>query len=202
MAQMATVLKVLISSKQLEFQAERSDILNIMKSLPLLAADAAEEWSPEAEAVQNVSVRQASGCSIYIGLFGCIYSYPTILEYEAAAQNPYREMLVYVKDCPNRDESLAAFLEKVKDPTNGRTLVTYRDWESLRSRVEKHLWDAVGRMVEHLLRLGHPPVALGSGGAMERRWRHERQCLIDLGLPSDRELAVRFADGLRQQRPG
>jgi hypothetical protein len=201
MAQTATLLKVLISSKQLEFEAERSDILNIMKSLPLLAADAAEEWSPEREPIEDVSVREARGCSIYIGLFGCIYSHPTVLEYEAAAQNPYREMLVYVRDCPHRDESLAAFLEKMKDPQNGHTLVTYRDWQSVRSRLEKHLWDAVGRMVEHLLRLGHPPVAMGSGGAMERRWQHEKQNLIDLGLPADRESAVQFAERLKQQMP-
>jgi hypothetical protein len=192
-------LNVLISSKQKEFAAERQDIRELMKPLPLLIADAGEDWVPSASPIRQTFLQQARECAIYVGFFGCIYSPSTIEEYTTAAENPYREILIFVKECPQRDPELARFIDQLVDPESGRTVVVYREWGSVRPRFEKSLWSAVGRMIEHLLRLGAPPVALGDGGALERRWKAIQQNLWGLGLPQDRAAALGLARLLERQ---
>jgi len=194
-------LPVLISSKQAEFAVERDDIIRIMKPMPLLAVDAAENWAPEALPVEEKSVRQAAGCAIYVGLFGCIYSEPTVLEYKAAAGNSYREILVYVKDCATRQPKLADFLDQVADPKNGHKLVRYSEWSTVRRRFRDHLWEAIGRMVQHALRLGDPPAAMGEDSSVfDQRWQLERAALLDLGLPDDPQRAKELAILLENEK--
>src|SRR3954447_17981702 len=171
MALLKMQLPVLISSKQAEFERERADIVKLMASMPLLAVDAAERWSPASIPVQHESVFHAERCAIYVALFGCRYSNPTILEYEAAAGNLHREVLIYIRDCDNREPPLHEFLERVSNPTAGPTVVHYSAWSKVRERFVEHLWDATGRMVQHLLRLGAVPSAMGAEQEVfEKRW--------------------------------
>ena len=207
MALSKLTLPVLISSKQIEFAAEREDIVALMRPMPLLAVDAAQNWAPEARPVEKKSVDQAASCAIYVGLFGCIYSEPTILEYRSASGNRYREILIYIKDCPKREGPLAEFLKEVMDPKTGRTVVRYSDWSKVRKRFREHLWEATGRMVQHLLRLADPPAAMGEDGSiLERRWVVEKKALLNLGLPSNpgeaRELARFFENERLKPRGG
>ena len=192
-------LKVLISSKQSEFAAERADILRTIQPLPLLAANVAEEWAPESTPVERTSVREAAECSIYVGLFGCVYSYPTVLEYQAARANPQRELLIYVKACPTRDAELATFVDTITGPNSGHTVVTFTDWSQVRDRFADHLWSAVGRMIDRLLRLADPPVpmSIGDRSILVRKWQDEATALQGLGLPEDREEARQLARDLK-----
>lgn len=193
-------LTVLISSKQAEFAAERADILRIMRPMPLLAANAAEDWAPETKPVLDKSVDETAGAAIYVGLFGCVYSEPTVMEYRAARQNPHREVLIYVKDCKARDAPLDEFLRTVLTGRTGHTVVRFGDWADVRDRFADHLWDAVGRMIERLMRLGRPPVAMGSGGVLARKWNAERAALLALGLPADEQEALDLAAHLGRER--
>ncbi len=194
MAVPTETLRVLISSKQAEFVSEREDIVLLMKPMPLLAVDAAENWSPESLPVQEKSVSQAAACAIYVGLFGCVYSEATELEYRAASSNRYREILVYIKDCPNREAPLADFVNELMSAKSGRTVVRYKDWSKIRQRFRQHLWDAVGRMVQHTLRLADPPAAMGEDGSiLDRRWAFEKEALRSLGLPVEPQDAREFA---------
>jgi hypothetical protein len=195
MAERQSTLSILISSKQLEFAAERADLREILRPLPLLVANAAETWAPESTPVLLKSIDEAANCAIYLGLFGCVYSEPTILEYRAASRNPHREILVYIKQCrQQRDRELEEFLETVKD---GRTVVQFTDWVQVRDRIADHLWRAVQRMIERLLRLGNPPTALGSSGAMARKWTAEKSSLLELGLPAEPQDAAHLAAWLQ-----
>lgn len=200
MAETIPHLNVLISSKQKEFAAERADIRELMKPLPLLIADAAEDWAPSSSSIRETFLKQARECAIYVGLFGCVYSPPTIEEYTAAAENPYREILIFVKECVQRDPELMKFVEQLADPESGRTIIVYKDWGSVRQRFEKSLWSAVGRMIEHLLRIGTPPVGMGADGALERRRKTMEPKLWALGLPRDRAMALQLAQLLEGQR--
>jgi hypothetical protein len=196
-------LPVLISSKQAEFQTEREDIYKIMKSMPLLAVDVAENWPPQSVPILEQSVQQARACAIYVGLYGCIYSQPTIEEYRAASENRYREILIYVKQCPsNRDPQLTDFLGQVMAPTTGYIVLTYSDWPKIRKQFTEHLWAAIGRMAMHALRLGEPPKALGDDAAvLEQQWEAEKSALLNLGLPADPKQALELADLLKSQQP-
>jgi hypothetical protein len=200
MAEIKPLLTVLISSKQAEFAAERADIRDIMRPMPLLAADSAENWPPESMAVERKSVEQGARCSIYVGLFACVYSEPTVEEYEAAARNPNRELLIYIRDCPERNAALVEFLDRILHPKQGHTIVQYRDWNTVRTRFADHLWSAIERMIQHLLRLGNPPVAMaGRGSVVERRWAYEKQQLLELGLPAHPAAALAQAEYLQQE---
>jgi hypothetical protein len=190
-------LRVLISSKQSEFEQERRDIAELMAPMPLLAANAAETWAPESIPVEDKSIYEARTCAIYVGLFGCVYSYPTTLEYQAAASNEQRELLIYIRYCPAREDALRKFLESVTDPRSGRTVVVYEDWASVRPRFESHLWAAVARMVQKALRLASPPQALGRSAVMRRMWEEERDQLSELGLPAEPAEACRLAKALQ-----
>jgi hypothetical protein len=194
MAQSHSTLSVLISSKQSEFAAERADIEALVRPLPLLVASVAELWEPGPQSVKTRSLEEALACAIYVGLFGCVYSEPAVSEYVEAASNPNREVLVYIRECPGRDPSLAAFLDGVTDPRTGRTAVTYSDWSQIRPRIVDHLWAAVQRMIVTLLRLGEAQRAMageGGSGTLKRKRLNE---LAALGVHGD---PIALADGLK-----
>jgi hypothetical protein len=200
MAIASPTLKVLISSKQAEFAAERADILQTIRPLPLLVANAAEQWPPESTPVERKSVEEASTCAIYVGLFGCVYSEPTVLEYRAASTNPHREILVYVKDCANREPALVPFLNALIEGKTGHTVTRFATWSDVRERFADHLWHAVGRMIDRLLRISSPPRAMGGGGVLQRKWEVERAALAALGLPNDPHEALQMAEYLECER--
>ena len=191
------LLRVIISSKQSDFVVERQDIARIMEPMPLLVASAAESWAPSETPVERRSVEEAASCAIYVGLFGCVYSAPTILEYEAAAANENRARLIYVRDCPSRDPKLSKFLERSLHPQTGNTVVSYKEWAQVSTRFEHHLWEAVARMIENLLKLAKPPTAMGRDRVMARQWQNEVQALEQLGLPSVPVEAEEFVAALR-----
>ena len=192
-------LNVLISSKQKEFVEERGDIRAMMAPMPLLVADAAEDWGPQSGSIRETFLRAAKGCALYVGLYGCVYSAPTVEEYWTAAENPHREILVYVKRCAARDEELKKFLDAVTAPESGRTIVVYDSWETVRPNFQRHLWAAIERMIAHCLELGNKPVSLSGGnGPLELRRRQYEQALAEMGLPLDADRAFLLADQLRQ----
>jgi hypothetical protein len=202
MATNEPTLSVLISSKQKEFAQERTDIRQLMAPMPLFVADAAACWGPESESIRETYLRQAKACALYVGLFGCAYSAPTIEEYRTAAANPYREILVYVKECAARDAELTTFLDKVNDPESGRTIVVYSNWASVRQNFERHLWAAIQRMIAHCLQLGTKPASLSAGrGPLERQRRRYEEALAEMGLPMDAESAGHLANQLRRCMP-
>jgi len=176
---------VFISSKQREFAVEREGMVRIIERLPLLAADAAEEWAPGRGEVEQTYLARVQAAPIYVGLFGGVYSAPTIAEYEAARANPYREILIYVKGIQAVEPELAAFLARIDDPKAGHTTKHYRDWAELAPVFERHLWAAVQRMVDYALRLADaaPTARSGRSSVLQRKWAREQAHLAQLGLP-------------------
>ncbi len=184
MAEISEVVRVFISSKQKEFQRERLGMEQVIRKLPLLAADLAEDWSPERETVKDTFLNRVRRAPIYVGLFGCIYSSPTCLEYETALENSRREILIYVRECQDREPRLADFIDRLESPEHGHTIKPFQDWGELKPYFERHLWNAVERMIDHYLRLAEPePATRGQKSIMARRWHETRSSLLSLGLP-------------------
>lgn len=195
-----------ISSKQSEFHDERAAFQQVIRRLPLLVPVLAEDWPPQRLEVRERFLRDVRRSPIYVGLFGCIYSAPTVLEYEAAIENPAREILLYIKRCPQErmEPSLAPFLERLQE----RTVKVFADLNELLPVFEQHLWSAVGRMIGAYLELQAPaPVARGLGlreSPLLRAWRMRRQQIAALGLPGGLSVkdASHWSIRIQQMVPG
>ena len=178
-------IRVFISSKQSEFQRERAEMARIIAGMPLLAPVLAEEWSPARVSVKEQYLADVRRSPIYIGLFGCIYSAATELEYRAALENPYREILVYVRKCEHAEPELQPLLDSWTRECE-HTVKQFETWEDLQPHFEKHLWNAVRLMIDAYLQLAaREPVARGEGSVMLRKWQEARRHLGALGLPGD-----------------
>jgi Domain of unknown function (DUF4062) len=191
-------LRVFISSKQAEFTAEREALATIIRKMPLLAPVTAEAWSPERADVRERFLADVRRCPIYVGLFGCVFSGPTVVEYETACENPRREILIYIKRCPSDrvEPSLRPVLEALRAK---HTVTEYDAPAQLQARFRRHLWSAVKRMIDAYIELRQPaPVAQGSQSVLRRLWDKQRVHLRDLGLPGDLspEDAGRWAERL------
>lgn len=177
-------VRVFISSKQSEFEAERAVLAHEIASIPLLDPVWAEQWSPTGAKPTEVYLKDVRSCPIYVGLFGKVYSEHTKLEYLAACENPYREKLLYVKECSDADPQLVQLIAEFQDR---HTLGRFRNVGDLIQVFSKHLIAALGRMIEALQVLGETrPVAQGIGpSVLERRFDKRQMYLRQLGLPGD-----------------
>lgn len=179
------LIRVFISSKQSEFHDERAAFQQVIRRLPLLVPVLAEDWPPQRLEVRERFLRDVRRSPIYVGLFGCIYSAPTVLEYETAIENPAREILIYIKRCPREktEPNLVPFLERLQE----RTVKVFADLAELLPVFEQHLWSAVGRMIGAYMELqAAAPVARGLGlreSPLVRAWRMRREQIEGLGLP-------------------
>jgi hypothetical protein len=199
MAELTGVIRVFISSKQAEFHEERRGMADVIRQLPLLAADVAEEWAPERNTVEDRYLAGVRAAPIFVGLFGSIFSAPTANEYDAAIENPHREVLTYVKRCATVEPPLADLIRRFDDPREGHTVRRFDLWADLKPYFEQHLWAAVRRMIQNYMSLADsPPVARSASGVMAARWQRERDHLLSLGLPdaADRTRAQAWADRL------
>jgi hypothetical protein len=137
---------------------------------------------------------------IYVGLFGGTYSAPTAHEYLTVVENPYREILTYVKRSARVDHELTILIQQFDDPREGHTTRHFDTWGELKPHFEQHLWSAVGRMITHYLQLAAaPPTPRGESSVMLGRWQRQQRHLRELGLPEagSRLEAETWADALR-----
>jgi hypothetical protein len=183
MAEVNEVIRVFISSKRSEFVVERAAMARIVSALPLLAPIVAEEWAPSREEVKSKYLGDVRSSPIYVGIFGCLYSAATELEYRAALENPYREILVYVRNCDSPEPQLKPILDSWFVDCE-HTVKRFTTWEELLPVFEKHLWNAVRRMIQAYLQLASPePITRGEESVFRRRWQEARSQIMSLGLP-------------------
>jgi hypothetical protein len=66
------------------------------------------------------------------------------------------------------------------------TVKVFQTWDDLRPHFERHLWDAVRRMIDAYLQLSSPePQPHGAESVMQEKWREARGHITGLGLPGD-----------------
>jgi hypothetical protein len=161
-------LRVFISSSLREFEIERSAVADAIASIPFLEPVLGQEWSLAAGEAET-RLRDVQTSAIYIGLFGRFYSEWTKLEYLAALKNPYREKLIYVKECTEIEPRLTVLIEYIRDR---HTVAKFQTLTDLVAAISKDIVAAVARVSTALQRLGEPrPVAQAGGG---RRSVHEQ----------------------------
>jgi len=182
-------ISVFISSKQSEFERERAVLADKIRSIPFLDVVLAEEWAPERTPVQEVFLDRVRRCPIYVGLFQCIYSEPTEMEYRAGMENPYREVLLYVKACNGtRDPRLAQLVDAAR---SRHVTFQFDGLKDLLPVFTQHRQAALVRMVENLQALGkQAPVGRSPHSVLERRWAAQQRHFDNLGLPEDRIAAL------------
>jgi Domain of unknown function (DUF4062) len=174
-------LRVFISSKQSEFELERAMLKHEVEAIPRLEADLAEEWSPQRAEVRKVFLERVMAAHFYVGLFGRVYSEPTRVEYLAARENKYREMLIYIKDSVQPEPELAALIAEIRSRHVPKRYSTPQD---LLVMFRSHLLDALVRSVEELNWLGKPRAKPGRTRATQTR------ILAEAGLPNDPATAL------------
>jgi hypothetical protein len=178
-------IRVFISSKQSEFVAEREVMQRIIESSSYMAPVLAEEFAPERSDVRSRYLADVARCPIYVGLFGCIYSEPTEDEYRCALNNSAREILLYVRPCPDRrDERLARLVEEFES--------RFVPWKlqsiaMLRKKFKEHLDRALQRMIQMLMEQKEAkPEAQGAfESSIARGWDDRRRNLEALGFHPD-----------------
>jgi hypothetical protein len=169
-------LQVFVSSKQSEFELERAMLKHEIETIPRLEADLAEDWSPERTSVRRVFLDRVISAHFYVGLFGCIYSEPTRAEYMEARMNQYREILIYVKACTDRQRELAALIAEIE---SNHVPKYFTKPEELLVMFRNHLLDALVRSVEQLNWLGKSAATRHATRSTQTR------ILAEAGLPTD-----------------
>ena len=178
-------VRVFISSNQSEFEAERTVLTGVIRRLPLLAPVIAEAWPPDRDDIRKKFLLEVRRCPIYVGLFGRVYSEPTMLEYEAAVENPRRAIMIYVRrvDPTTVDPQLVAILQKMYAD---HTIAAFDTVDDLKRGFARHLWSAVKRIIEAYVDLWQPaPTVLGpeADSVLGRLWHTRQAHLRGLGLP-------------------
>lgn len=180
---MSKAISIFISSKQGELDTERYIVRQRAQDSGL-AAELAEEWPPGRADIRQVYLDRVAASSIYVGLFYRTYSPPTVEEYETAAANPYREMLIYWRDpdSEDKDPALQKFMENVRQHHVYRK---YHKPEDLLVQVQEHLREALTRMMQLLIRLGTAPRGANLFGPLHqtRKLHPEQQFYRSLGFP-------------------
>ena len=184
-------IRVFISSKISEFEIERAILADKIRSIPYLEPVMSEEWHPHRNSARDTFVDQVQGCQVYVGLFGCIYSEPTEVEYRTAILNEYREIVIYIRQCDivQREPPLQQLVAELKQ---NHVTSEYRTAADLVVRINDHLKSAIARMILRLHRLGELAAGIHERGS-STRGRRALALLQGLGLPSNGELALKLA---------
>jgi hypothetical protein len=178
-------ISIFISSKQVEFETERAVLADKIRSIPFLEPVLAEEWPPQHSTPEDLFLDQVRNSPIYIGLFHCIYSKPTEMEYRAAVENPYREILIYLKHSPNsaREPALHDLISEFKQR---HVIAEFTTISDLLPVFTHHIRNALTRMIALLQKLGEgAPIGRAQNSILTRRWIRQQEQLQKLGLLKD-----------------
>jgi hypothetical protein len=189
-------IRVFISSKISEFEIERAILADKIRSIPYLEPVMSEEWHPQRSSIRDTFVDQVNDCQVYIGLFGCIYSEPTEVEYRTAILNEYREIVIYIRQC-NIEQREPLLQQLVAELKQNHVTSEYRTAADLVTRINDHLKSMIVQMIRRLLRLGELAVGADTRG-LSTRGRRELALLQSLGLPSNKDLALELATRLNE----
>jgi hypothetical protein len=149
-------IRVFVSSKQGELDLERAIVKQQVEAAGLVPV-LAEDWGPGRTSIREVFLDKVRSCPIYVGLFYRVLSAATVAEYQAALGNPYREIMIYVRDTQmeDREAKLSEFLEEMG---TRHVYFRYGRPENLLSVVSRHICEAVERMIYLLVQLGKASV--------------------------------------------
>jgi hypothetical protein len=118
-------LKIFISSTMTDLQAERQAVEQAIAELRLEAVRA-ETLGSQPMPSRQASLEMARQCDIYLGIYGARYGWVppgdqvSVTEMELQeAREQGKDILVYVKDVPEREEAQVDFVRQVEDFDEG-----------------------------------------------------------------------------------
>jgi hypothetical protein len=118
-------LKIFISSTMTDLQAERQAVEQAIANLRLEAVRA-ETLGSQPVPSRQACLEMARQCDIYLGIYGVRYGWVppgdhvsvTEMEFQEARKQG-KDILVYVKEVPEREEAQVEFLRRVEDFDEG-----------------------------------------------------------------------------------
>ncbi len=113
---MWTMTKVFVSSKQGELDPERAGLHHALQS-PEWDNFTIEFAGAFPDSVREVFLKHVAECDVYLGIFANIYSQPTVDEYHEARRLG-KPILIYLKDCAEREPALTKFITEELYPTH------------------------------------------------------------------------------------
>jgi Domain of unknown function (DUF4062) len=140
-------LEVFVSGKEGELDDERAMAVEIINDLGFL--NRGSEGRPSYEGTMEEKYNQeVRDCDIYVGIFGRIYSEPTVNEYKTAQESGI-PVLVFIKnlkdtkDC--REQPLEDFLTEIRNPRTGIVTSPYDNVTDLKLSIKKSISYCVSR---------------------------------------------------------
>lgn len=149
---------IFISSRQKELQDERDRLWKLINEgdeiLPKLfrAHTFERDFAGRKEGVSDLVKDWVLKSDVYLGLFDCEFSKPTVDEYQIAVNDKFvkKEIIIFVRErkTTEREETLRDFLSKVMHPASGHSCVIYKDQDDLLSQAKIVLLNYYWRATE------------------------------------------------------
>ena len=137
---MKNELTIFISGKENELDDERAIANELAESLKFYVKSS-ERRTASSEPMRTENEIEVLNSDIYLGIFGQIYSEPSIAEFDKARVN-YIPTLIFVKklkEGDSRHEKLNEFLQSIKNSTIGVVISEYGNAVDLRNEILKSL---------------------------------------------------------------
>ena len=131
---MSGILRFFISGKESELDDERAEARKLIETLGYQPIGS-EGRPASSDSIESEFLGEVESSDFYIGIFGKIYSEPTIKEFTKARDTGKCTLIFekYVED--GRDDKLKEFLKKIKDPNSGVVVSRYHNTVDLKNEI-------------------------------------------------------------------
>lgn len=152
---MVEKLRIFVSGKEGELVNERAvaiDLIHFLDFTPI----GSEKRPASSESMRKENRGEVSRSDIYIGIFGSIFSEPTINEFRNARMRNI-PTLIFEKELLNerREQKLIDFLNEIKDPKTGLVIATYKNVVELKQEILSALSYTLTKKFRDAKRLRH-----------------------------------------------
>ena len=127
-------LRIFVSGKEDELSEERKTVLKVIAEMGF-EGESSENRPASKKTPKDLYIPEVQKSDIYIGVFGKVFSSPSIDEFDTAVKT-LMAPLIFVKKLEDREEKIQKFLNKISDKLYYKI---FDDLEDLESKVKKSI---------------------------------------------------------------